>query len=361
MARRFSTEDKSKAMADNPSGPPHLRMRAPDFDPSELIKDNMFTLVGRLTNPREQKMSAVLPYLAKTWNVVDSASGSDLGNGCFQFRLNSEKEVQEILSNRPYRYGRWMIIVQRWEPIISPSFPAQIPFWISLRGIPLHYWHDKVVRNIVLELGELETYEVTRFAARIRVIVDGLKPLIVEAAMDFDTGEESIIFLDYEKLGNHCSICFKLSHLQSQCLERPAPITISTTESLSQTHNNRQIPPTSPPRSFKEAMILTASHYRPFNQRVDRHGNPFANRVSSTSLRPQGSRNKITPALNQPRHSPEREKTPVSNQVEEVYTSPLYTRQRLNRSADHITVGNPREQSRQSPNIQWRPKSPMLN
>lgn len=47
-------------------------------------------------------------------------------------------------------------------------------------------------------LGELETYEVTKTTARVRVVIDGLKPLIMEAAMDYESGEESIIALDYE-------------------------------------------------------------------------------------------------------------------------------------------------------------------
>ncbi|WZZ47231.1 hypothetical protein YC2023_043490 [Brassica napus] len=70
MGRRLSAEEKGKVIASNPSGFPRLRMGAPDFDPSDLIKDNMLTLVGRLTNPREQKMSSVLPYLAKKWNLM---------------------------------------------------------------------------------------------------------------------------------------------------------------------------------------------------------------------------------------------------------------------------------------------------
>ncbi|XP_013601409.1 PREDICTED: uncharacterized protein At4g02000-like [Brassica oleracea var. oleracea] len=114
-----------------------------------------------------------------------------------------------------------MVLIQRWEPIISASFPSQIPLWISLRGIPFHYWHEKGVSNIGLEFGELETYEVTKSSARIRCVVDGLKPLIMESILEFDSGEESLITLEYEKLGNHCSYCYRLTHLQSQCPEKP--------------------------------------------------------------------------------------------------------------------------------------------
>lgn len=320
----------------------------------------MLTLVGRFTNQREQKMSSVLPYLAKTWNLVGSSLGSDLGNGCFQFRLNSEEDLRAVLNNRPYQYGRWMVIVQRWEPIISPSFPSQIPFWISLRGIPLHYWHEKVVRNIGLELGELETYEVTKSTSRVRVMIDGLKPLIMEAAMDFDSGEESIISLDYEKLGNHCLYCYRLSHLQSQCPERPILLDSRQPEDRAVAPPPRQEGSTMSQRVPQEPRVSDASLDKPYNHRLDRHGRPFGSRVSSASLRPPGPRNKITPDINQPRRSQEKVKSPDVNQQDHSYTSPPDTR-RMSNQYDERERGNRRETRCRSPNLQWRPKSPVLN
>ncbi|KAG2266435.1 hypothetical protein Bca52824_073514 [Brassica carinata] len=275
MTTRFTAAEKGKALARNPPGPPRLRMRAPDFDPTDLIKENILTLVGRLTNTREQRMSAVLPYLARKWNL-DSSSGSDLGNDCFQFRFNKEEDIRDTLHNRPYQYGRWMIRVQRWEPVISQNFPSQIPFWISLRGIPLHYWHEKV----------LDTYEVTKTTARVRVVVDGLKPLIMEA---------------YENLGNHCTNCYRLSYLQSQC---PEGITIvpSRTESINLLHY------TSPSRSRNK--ITPSSFYQ----------------------------NNLRTAQTQMEHN-------LNN-----YSSPPYTRRQHNNQEDRHGYGI----------LQWRAKSPLL-
>ena len=96
---------------------PRIRIRATDFDPSELIKDNLLTLVGRLTNPRERRMSAALPILPKKWNLVGRTVGANLGNDVFQFRFHKEADLQMVLQNRPYHYGRWMLLIQRWEPI----------------------------------------------------------------------------------------------------------------------------------------------------------------------------------------------------------------------------------------------------
>ncbi|KAG2291883.1 hypothetical protein Bca52824_038552 [Brassica carinata] len=61
----------------------------------------------------------------------------------------------------------------------------------------------------------------------------------MEASMDYDSGEESIISLHYENLGNHCSICYRLSHLQSHCPERPAAPTTHQTETNGLAHYSR--------------------------------------------------------------------------------------------------------------------------
>ncbi|KAG2277776.1 hypothetical protein Bca52824_060331 [Brassica carinata] len=358
MTTRYTAAEKGKSLASNPPalGPPRLRMRAPDFDPTHLIKENSLTLVGRLTNTREQRMSAVLPYLARKW-ILDASSGSDLGNGCFQFRFNREEDLRDTLHNRPYQYGRWMIIIQRWEPVISQTFPSQIPFWISLRGIPLHYWHEKVVRNIGLELEELETYEVTKTLARVRVIVDGLKPLIMEATMDYDSGEESIISLEYENLGNHCTNCYRLSHLQSQCPERTTIVPPQTEDFVSeQLKDKRSYTPPQP--KARETREPVERHTKSFQQRLDRHGRAFGNRISSTTLHPPGPRNKLAPSSfyqNNPRTTQRQKDSNPYN-----YSSPPYTRRRHNNQEDRHGDGSSGESKRRSPVLQWKAKSPLL-
>src|SRR5690606_17734726 len=119
-----------------------------------------------------------IPSLPRKWNLKGKATGSDLGNNCFQFRFEREDDMQRVLDNRPYHFGFWMVIIQKWEPIISPSFPSLIPFWIRIKGLPLHYWHEKMVVNLGQELGILESHELTKTSARVRVLVDGLKPIV---------------------------------------------------------------------------------------------------------------------------------------------------------------------------------------
>jgi len=145
MDRRIPYHLKGKGPSSDFSPPPQKRIRAPEIDTSDLIRYNALTVMGRLTNPKVQRLWSLIPFLSNRWNLKGKAIGSDLGNGCFQFRFDFEEDLQKVLANRPYHIDQWMVILQRWEPVIDASFPSQIPFWIELQGLPLHYWKPEMV------------------------------------------------------------------------------------------------------------------------------------------------------------------------------------------------------------------------
>lgn len=79
MNRRFSADEKGKGV-ETPAEPPRAtRVRVPHFDPEELIHNHQLMLVGRITNPKIQKMWALLPFLADHWKVSSRPVGADLG------------------------------------------------------------------------------------------------------------------------------------------------------------------------------------------------------------------------------------------------------------------------------------------
>lgn len=266
-----------------------------------------------------------------------------------------------VLANRPYQYGRWMIILQQWEPIISPYFPSQIPFWISLKGIPLHFWDEKIIRDIGQELGELEHYTLTKTTARVRVMMDGLKPLPQDTILKFSGGEECVIALEYEKLENFCTYCLKLSHLERTCPDKP-PTEIREYLKMENSHNSVEGPQrsnlpsrnqfsnhqhterTSPP--VRHAREATA-----FQHRVDRHGNPFGERAATYQSRAPPLKNKIAPTLErEPPRCSGTERSPTRrNEVTE--NSPQYSTCRTGPNRRHLNQNttSPTEQ-------QWRVK-----
>ncbi|KAG2301147.1 hypothetical protein Bca52824_029798 [Brassica carinata] len=215
MAYRNPRMDKGKWIADSTKQPRRPPVKIPAVDTTARIEEHRLTLIGRVTNPAIQKTRALVDFFLQHWRVAGTITGRDLGPHLFQFKFESERDLQTILSNAPYHFKKWMLILQRWEPIVSDYFPALIPFWITIHGLPLHYWSDTAIETIGNELGPVEDFDGEK--ARIRVRVNGLKPLEMLLDIRLPSGEIKQVELEYENLQKHCFNCFSLSHEKEDC------------------------------------------------------------------------------------------------------------------------------------------------
>lgn len=244
--------------------------------------------------------------------------------------------MDKVLINRPYHYHHWMVILQRWEPVISSTFPSHIPFWIRVQGLPLHYWHEKMTYHMAHELGHLEKFQISKTSFRLQVTIDGLKPLLKESLLEFDTGEDLMVSFVYEDLKSHCTTCFKLTHLAEDCPLATRP------QQQSPKASDRD-PQRAPHRGQENRYSPTRD---PFHQRVDRHGRPFGNRVPLPPPRGNPLKNKLAPAQ-QPREP---------NQDDRVVD------QRTSRQGNHHPQQRDESRRQQATNHkpQWREKVPVL-
>ncbi|RID46975.1 hypothetical protein BRARA_I03609 [Brassica rapa] len=213
MARRYSATEKAKGIV-GPSAPVR-RIQIPDTDTSALIEMNKLTLIGRVSNPAVQNTRALVDFFLQHWQVSGSVTGRELGPYLFQFSFESEKDLQSILLKGPYHFKRWMFMLQRWEPIVSESFPSLISFWIRILGIPLHYWNEQALEAIGSGLGHVESKDVPN--GRVRVTINGLLPLETRLEISLPSGENAMVELEYEKLEKHCFLCSSLSHDKDSC------------------------------------------------------------------------------------------------------------------------------------------------
>ncbi|KAJ4911972.1 Uncharacterized protein Rs2_06593 [Raphanus sativus] len=219
MAHRFSRAEKGK-WKDEQRLPKKPLVRIPEADVSDLIDRNRFTLIGRVISPAIQKTRALVDFFLQHWNVVGRITGRDLGPNLFQFCFESERDMQVILAKAPFHFKRWMLILQKWEPIVSDNFPSRISFWIQVHGIPLHYWIDGTINAIGAVLGPIEAREVDK--ARLRVQINGLQALIMCMDLELPSKEVVEIVLEYEHLEKHCFYCKPLTHEDGDCPSRPS-------------------------------------------------------------------------------------------------------------------------------------------
>ncbi|CAL9240345.1 unnamed protein product [Arabidopsis halleri] len=147
MDRRIPYHLKGKGKTNDYSPPPRKRIRAPELDTSDLIRENSLTLMGRLTNPKVQRLWSLIPFLSNRWNLRGKAVGADLGD----------------------------------------------------------------------EVGEVLDHEITPAVVKMKILLDGLQPLVKETIVEFPDGREALVTLEYKNLKSHCHHCLRLSHEKKDC------------------------------------------------------------------------------------------------------------------------------------------------
>ncbi|CAN7015337.1 unnamed protein product, partial [Brassica rapa subsp. trilocularis] len=183
-----------------------------------------------------------------------------------------------------------------------------------------------MICNIGKDLGTILDHELTKTTARVKVLVDGLKSLTKEAIIEYDSGEESIIYLEYEKLENHCSLCNSLSHLKKDCtmaLRADHEGDVKQKENMT---TQRRGTYSEEDGSWGRSMNRVEQHKSAFHERVDRHGNNFGARAATKQTRvPPPTR-----ILENSRGESHNWRSKASERVPEPqgYSSPPYTMRR---------------------------------
>lgn len=87
-----------------------------------------------------------------------------------------------------------------------------------MQGIPVHLWSEEILVSIAENVGHLEKAEVTPTYFRMRVTINGLKPLIKKRIVEFPDGSKVVADLIYDKLQKHCKFCCMLDLEEKDCL-----------------------------------------------------------------------------------------------------------------------------------------------
>ncbi|KAL0714902.1 hypothetical protein Bca4012_021881 [Brassica carinata] len=215
MSRHYSRREKGKWVAESRTPTKRSPVRIPESNKEDLITANALTIIGRVTNTQIQRPRAVVDFLPQVWNLEGRVTGRALGVDKFQFKFVSEEDLVMVLRKGPYHYKKWMLLIQKWEPIVSAHFPSTISFWINIHGIPLHFWNEKTIDSIGDALGNCPERDFD--GARLRIDANGLQPLEMTRDILLPTGEVTEVEFEYIKLEKHCFQCHSLLHEKDDC------------------------------------------------------------------------------------------------------------------------------------------------
>ncbi|KAK9181069.1 hypothetical protein WN944_024206 [Citrus x changshan-huyou] len=154
------------------------------------------------------------------WRTLQGFTVIDLENDFFLVRFKSEIDAQYALTQGPWTILGHYLTVQQWTPHFDSSNVniENIVAWIRIPGMPLHYYHKRILRMIGNVVGKVikidyntESARRGKFA-RIAVEISLKKPLCSQFFLD-----GKLQNIEYENLPIICFNCGIYGHKNDDC------------------------------------------------------------------------------------------------------------------------------------------------
>ncbi|KAJ4898608.1 Uncharacterized protein Rs2_25402 [Raphanus sativus] len=178
----------------------------PELENEDLIEENSKSIIVRCLNPIVHKVGGLVKALPPIWGLEDGVSGRGVGESRVQFFFQHERDLHFVLTKGPWFVNGWIVSMEQWSPYPGPDFLCKIPFWIRVRGIPVHLLKKQAVEGLLGPLGRVEKVELhaknSSSVEYIRALVwiNTEEPLQFRRIARFKSGEIAPTELEYEKL-----------------------------------------------------------------------------------------------------------------------------------------------------------------
>ncbi|KAL9431996.1 hypothetical protein AB3S75_027078 [Citrus x aurantiifolia] len=185
----------------------------------QLIKPWQSTVVVKLLG-RMIGYKALSSRLEILWPNIGGYFVIDLDNRYFLVKFRKEDDADFVLTQGPWLVAGHYLTVQLWSPHFDSSNEKidKITAWIRLPGMPLHYYHKKIIRMLGHVIGKVIKIDYnTELATRgkfahIAVEVSLGSPLTSQFLLD-----GRIQRIEYKALPTICFGCGKYGHISSSC------------------------------------------------------------------------------------------------------------------------------------------------
>lgn len=133
---------------------------SPDLEVDDLIEENTLSVIVHCLNPYVHKVGGLVKALPPIWGMEERVRGRGVGENRVQFIFTSENDLQHVLSKGPWFVNGWMVSMDQWNPNPPPEYLQRIPFWIRVRGLPIHMLKREIVESLLGPLGEVGPVEI---------------------------------------------------------------------------------------------------------------------------------------------------------------------------------------------------------
>ncbi|XP_042499710.1 uncharacterized protein LOC122077876 [Macadamia integrifolia] len=210
----------------------HTKIIIPQEAYEERLEKFKFALIGR-ANFKFMSMNDIRKAAGEGWKLKGRISLSPMGKGFILFQFELEGDMSAIWRRNLIKVRGQLIRFQRWKPdfdVHAVNNPTKL-VWIRFPGLPLEYWHEKILLTMAKGAGKPVALDRrTRSAAmgnfaRVQVEVIIGEKRVEEIQVERKQPGTGEIFwfkqlIVYEDGLAKCGFCKKIGHTLFQCKEK---------------------------------------------------------------------------------------------------------------------------------------------
>ena len=153
--------------------------------------------------------------IRRAWGVDDTMQILEVGPNLFQFKFQSEFEINRIFKGGPWSFDNQLLMLQRWNKGMTMGniIMEKASLWVQIWGAPFDMLSPWVAKEVGGRLGVVEEVELKKrkddinFFMHVRVALTISKPLKRGGFLARLDGERSWVRFKYERLPMFCHYC----------------------------------------------------------------------------------------------------------------------------------------------------------
>ncbi|KAL0015047.1 hypothetical protein SO802_002116 [Lithocarpus litseifolius] len=174
---------------------------------SKEIDSCALSLIGKFLTCKPYNRKAAKNTLRKAWGLDKELQISKVGSNLFQFKFQSEYNLDRILRGGPWSFDNQLLMLTRWKAGMSAKNVVleHASLWIQIWGVPFDMMATKLAMEIGNKMGVVEDVERRR-----RTDEQNLFLRVKRHWVDYK----------YETLPIFCPFCGVLGHDLKHCPTR---------------------------------------------------------------------------------------------------------------------------------------------
>ncbi|XP_030930922.1 uncharacterized protein LOC115956765 [Quercus lobata] len=196
-----------------------------DEDRPVEIDSCVLSLIGKFLTCKPYNRKAAKNTLRKAWGLDKGLQISEVGSNLFQFKFQSDFELERILRGGPWTFNNQLLMLTRWKTGMSANNVVleHASLWVQIWGVPFDMMSPTVATEIGKRMGVVEDVERRKRAddlnlfLRVKVGLPISKPIRRGGFLMGSDGKRHWVDYKYERLPFFCHFCGILGHDIRHC------------------------------------------------------------------------------------------------------------------------------------------------